>query len=198
MTTVAKRIFDVTAAAVGVALTSPLLVGAAVAVKLDSPGPVLFRQRRVGLAGQEFLIRKFRTMRHAAPGASITVGADNRITRVGAVLRKTKIDELPQLLDVVQGRMSLVGPRPEVPEYVALWPEPERTQILSVRPGITDPASIEFRHESEILGRRSDPDRYYREVILPQKVALYAEYARNPSLLEDIKIIFRTFEAIVR
>lgn len=194
-----KRVFDLLLASLGLVLLSPLLLAAALAVKLDSPGPVFYRQQRVGRHGVPFRIHKFRTMAHAPQdaGPQITVGADARITRVGAVLRRHKLDELPQLFDVVQGSMSLVGPRPEVPRYVALYPPALREKVLSVRPGITDPASIEFRNESELLARAADPEREYVQVVLPRKLALAAGYAETASLRRDIGIIWRTLRLVL-
>ncbi len=187
----AKRLFDVIAAALGLLLLSPLLLAAAVWVWLDSPGPVLFRQRRVGRFGVPFTIHKFRTMR-VEPGAAITVGEDPRITRSGRVLRQTKLDELPQLWDVLRGAMSLVGPRPELPRYVELYPEALRRAVLAVRPGITDPASLAYSHEADLLAAAADPEREYRDVILPAKLRLSADYAARASLASDLKLIGRT------
>jgi len=165
-----KRLFDIVGASVALLLLWPLLLAVALWIKLDSPGPVFFRQERVGRHGVPFRIHKFRTMVIDAParGLQITVGADPRITRAGAFLRRTRIDELPQFIDVLQGTMSLVGPRPEVPRYVALYPSGLRERALAVRPGITDPSSIEFIDEAERLARAADPAREYVEVILPQ------------------------------
>ncbi len=187
----AKRLFDVIASALGLLLLSPLLLAAAVWVRLDSPGPVLFRQRRVGRFGVPFTIHKFRTMR-VEPGAAITVGEDPRITRSGRVLRQTKLDELPQLWDVLRGAMSLVGPRPELPRYVELYPEALRRAVLAVRPGITDPASLAYSHEADLLAAAADPEREYRDVILPAKLRLSADYAARASLASDLKLIGRT------
>ncbi|MFG6456942.1 sugar transferase [Roseateles sp. BYS96W] len=187
----AKRLFDVIASALGLLLLSPLLLAAAVWVRLDSPGPVLFRQRRVGRFGVPFTIHKFRTMR-VEPGAAITVGEDPRITRSGRVLRQTKLDELPQLWDVLRGAMSLVGPRPELPRYVELYPEALRHAVLAVRPGITDPASLAYSHEADLLAAAADPEREYRDVILPAKLRLSADYAARASLASDLKLIGRT------
>ena len=196
----AKRVFDLLASAIGLVLLSPLLLAAALAVRLDSPGPVLFRQERVGRHGRIFRIHKFRTMTHAtAPqGPLITVGDDARITRVGAFLRRTKIDELPQLLDVLSGDMSIVGPRPEVPRYVAMYPAGIRDTVLSVRPGITDPASLRFVDESALLARAADPEREYVEVVMPQKLAAAVAYAEQATLASDLRVIGRTLRALVR
>ena len=187
-----KRLLDVIASALGLLFTSPVLAVSAIAVKRDSPGRVIFRQQRVGLGGRPFDIWKFRTMRQDAPGAAVTVGDDPRITRSGRFLRSTKFDELPQLVNVLRGEMSLVGPRPEVPHYVDLWPASAKKQILSVRPGITDPASIEFRRESEELALADDPEAYYVDVVLPRKVALYCEYVEKRSFVGDLVILART------
>lgn len=190
-----KRLFDIVASALGLLLLMPLLLLAALWVKLDSPGPALFRQTRVGRFGVPFTIHKFRTMR-MEPGAAITVGEDPRITRSGRFLRASKLDELPQLWDVLRGAMSLVGPRPELPRYVALYPSALREVVLSVRPGITDPASLRFRHESELLARASDPEREYVEVVLPAKLQLAADYVRTASLAGDVRLILATLGAL--
>lgn len=196
----AKRLFDLLLSSIGLLLLAPLLLLIAALVKLDSPGPVMFRQERVGRFGQPFRIHKFRTMRHepAGQGLQITVGADRRITRVGGFLRASKLDELPQLLDVWLGDMSLVGPRPEVPRYVAHYPAGLREKVLSVRPGITDIASIEYRDESAVLARAADPERAYIDEVLPHKLALAARYVERSSLWLDVWLIWRTVVAIVR
>ncbi|CAM4223211.1 sugar transferase [Roseateles saccharophilus] len=191
-----KRLFDIGASALGLILLAPLLLLATLWIKLDSPGPALFRQTRVGRFGQPFTIHKFRTMR-VEPGAAITVGADPRITRSGALLRATKLDELPQLWDVLRGAMSLVGPRPELPRYVELYPTELRNQVLAVRPGITDPASLAFSHEAELLAAAKDPEREYREVILPAKLKLSAGYAARASLATDLKLILQTLSRVL-
>lgn len=195
---VARRVFDTAVAGLGLVISSPVLLVAAVAIRLDSPGPVIFRQKRVGLNGAPFEILKFRTMRVDAErvGAQLTVGADPRITKVGAFLRAWKIDELPQLANVVKGEMALVGPRPEVPRYVELY-TPEQRRVLSVRPGITDPASIEFRNESELMAEQPDPELYYREVIMPRKVQLNLDYLARRSLGTDLGILFATAKAVL-
>ena len=194
-----KRLFDLAMASLGLLLLGPVLLGIAAWIKLDSPGPVFFRQQRVGRDGKMFRIHKFRTMSAGQPGAEqplITVGADPRITRVGATLRRTKLDELPQLLDVVRGDMSLVGPRPEVPRYVALYPEALRAKVLSVRPGITDLASIEYRDESELLARAADPEREYVEVVMPAKLRAAARYVDEMSLATDVRVLGSTLRAL--
>jgi lipopolysaccharide/colanic/teichoic acid biosynthesis glycosyltransferase len=194
----AKRLFDIVFAGLGLLLLTPLLLGIALWIKLDSRGPVFFRQERVGRFGVPFRIHKFRTMVTDAErlGAQITVGADARITAAGRWLRASKVDELPQLWDVLRGAMSLVGPRPEVPRYVALYPPAMRELVLSVRPGITDPASLSFRNESELLARAADPEREYVEVVMPMKLGLTADYVRHASLLGDIRLILATLGAI--
>jgi lipopolysaccharide/colanic/teichoic acid biosynthesis glycosyltransferase len=193
-----KRLFDFLAAAIGLLVFSPILIGIAVVVRVTSPGPVLFRQERIGQGGVPFQILKFRSMRVANQGSQITVAGDHRITAAGAVLRKTKLDELPQLINVLVGEMSLVGPRPEVPKYVAMYPPDVRQVVLSVRPGITDNAAIEFRNESEILARAADPEAEYIQHLLPRKLELYQQYVRNQSFLGDVRIVLCTLTAIVR
>ena len=193
----AKRLFDVICSALGLVVLSPLLLLAAAWVRLDSPGPALFRQTRVGRHGVPFTIHKFRTMR-VEPGAAITVGADPRITRSGRLLRATKLDELPQLWDVLRGAMSLVGPRPELPRYVDLYPIELRDKVLAVRPGITDPASLAFSREAELLAAAADPEREYREVILPAKLRLSAQYAASANLLTDLRLILATLARVAR
>jgi lipopolysaccharide/colanic/teichoic acid biosynthesis glycosyltransferase len=182
----------------GLALLSPLLLLLALWVRLDSPGPVFFRQERIGRFGVPFRIHKFRTMRvDAEQHGQLTVGADARVTRAGRFLRKTKLDELPQLIDVLIGRMSLVGPRPEVPRYVAHYPEAVRAKVLALRPGITDWASIRMIDENEILGAAADPERAYVEQVLPEKLGYYSDYADSHTLCGDIRIIFATIMKIV-
>ena len=194
-----KRLFDLAMASFGLLLLGPVLLAIAAWIKLDSRGPVFFRQQRVGRNGKLFRIHKFRTMSAGQPGNErplITVGADPRITRAGATLRRTKLDELPQLIDVVRGDMSLVGPRPEVPRYVALYPEALRAKVLSVRPGITDLASIEYRDESELLARAADPEREYVEVVMPAKLRAAARYVDEMSLATDVRVLGSTLRAL--
>ena len=195
-----KRAFDLLLAGLGLVLLSPLLLVVAIGIKLDSSGPVFYRQERIGRHGVPFLIHKFRTMRHdpLRAGPQITVGADARITPVGAFLRRTKLDELPQLFDVLRGTMSLVGPRPEVPRYVALYPAGLRDVVLSVRPGLTDLASIEFRDEAALLARASEPEREYVEVVMPRKLALAARYVRTRTWGGDVCLIWRTLDLLWR
>ncbi len=192
-----KRAVDIVVSGSLLLALSPVIAVAAAAVAAERTGPVFFAQERIGLHGKPFRIHKFRSMRASSGGPEVTTAGDARVTRVGALLRKSKLDELPQLFDVLVGTMSLVGPRPEVARYVELWPEAERELILSVRPGITDPASIAFRNESELLAEASDPELYYREVLLPQKVAMYAEYVRTRSLLGDLRVLIATAWAVV-
>ncbi len=192
----AKRTFDVILSALGLLLLSPLMLLCALWIKLDSPGPVFFRQERIGRGGAPFRIHKFRTMTHGHTGAQITVGADARITRAGVFLRRTKLDELPQLIDVLRGVMSLVGPRPEVPRYVALYPAGLRDKVLSVRPGITDPASLEYRDEAERLARAADPEQEYVNVVMPAKLQLAAHYVDQASLMFDLRLIARTLRVV--
>lgn len=195
----AKRCFDIFCTLPGLLLLSPVFVLIAACIKLESPGPIFFRQERVGLGGRTFRILKFRTMccDAEAKGGQITVGEDPRITRSGSLLRKYKMDELPQLLNVLYGDMSLVGPRPEVPRYVSLYPDEVKNVVLSVKPGITDYASIEYRYENEILGRSADPDRAYIEEVMPVKLRYYVRYVSERSLWVDLKLIFATLFAVL-
>jgi len=195
----AKRLFDVVFSLLGLILLSPVLVVAASLVRIMSPGPVFFRQERIGRGFRPFTIYKFRTMVIDAPrlGAAITCDDDPRITPVGRLLRKTKIDELPQLLNVLLGDMSFVGPRPEVRRYVELFRDDYQT-VLTVRPGITDIASITYRDEAAILGRAADPQAEYIDNILPHKIRLAKEYRQRSSVLFDLLLILRTIMAVVR
>jgi lipopolysaccharide/colanic/teichoic acid biosynthesis glycosyltransferase len=194
-----KRLFDLCLAIPGAVIVSPVLLGIAAWVKWDSPGPVLFRQVRVGRGGRPFKVLKFRTMLAGAEGKGppITIGSDPRITRCGAFIRKHKLDELPQLFNVIKGEMSLVGPRPEVPEYVALYPPEVRDVVLSVPPGVTDLASIEFKDESILLAASEDPRRTYIAEILPRKLDLYVSYVGKRSLSLDVQVIAKTIRAII-
>jgi lipopolysaccharide/colanic/teichoic acid biosynthesis glycosyltransferase len=189
-----KRAFDVVAALVGLLVFGLPMLAAAAWIRLDSPGPVFFRQERVGRHGRRFRIHKFRTMAVDAEqrGPQLTVGADARVTRAGRLLRANRLDELPQFLDVLAGDMSLVGPRPDVPRYVDQWPADLRARVLAVRPGITDPASLAFRDEAALLARAADPEREYMDVILPRKLALAADYADHASLWTDLAVIGRS------
>ena len=193
-----KRAFDLAASSIGLLLLSPLLLALAAWIRLDSPGPVFFRQERIGLRGRPFRIYKFRSMRVDHSGPQITVGADDRITRSGHIIRAYKLDELPQLLNVFLGDMSLVGPRPEVPRYVALYPADVRAEVLSVRPGITDLASVQYRSESTLLAQSADPERTYVDTILPAKLELCRQYVRERSLGLDLKIIGMTLGILLK
>jgi lipopolysaccharide/colanic/teichoic acid biosynthesis glycosyltransferase len=194
-----KRLFDLVGAALALLVLAPLLLAIALWVRLDSPGPVLFRQERVGRGGRPFRIHKFRTMVADAPhrGPAITVGDDARITRAGHWLRRHRLDELPQLVDVLKGDMSLVGPRPEVPRYVALYPPALRDEVLTLRPGMTDPASIANLDESALLARAADPEREYVEVLLPCKLQASLDYARTATLGSDVAVLWRTLRRLL-
>ena len=194
-----KRAMDIAISGAALAVLWPAFLLIALAIKLDDPGPVFYRQLRVGRGGKPFRIFKFRTMIVDADkkGLAITVGRDSRITRVGAFLRKTKLDELAQLLNVFIGQMSFVGPRPEVEQYVSLY-TPYQRQVLLVRPGITDYASIAYRNENDLLARADDPQRMYIEEIMPAKLELNMKYLREISPLADIKLILATVAAVVR
>ena len=193
-----KRLFDVIASGLGLVVLSPLFLVLAIWIKLDSKGPVFYRQVRVGRNNKDFRIFKFRSMRVGADkGSLVTIGGrDPRVTRSGYWIRKFKLDELPQLLNVFIGDMSLVGPRPEVRHYVDYW-TPEQMRVLDVRPGITDPASIKFRNENELMEKAEDPEKYYIEVIMQEKIKLYLEYVEKHNFFYDIALIFKTFWVIV-
>lgn len=193
-----KRLFDIFASAFGIILLSPVFLIIAIWIKLDSKGPVFYKQIRVGRGNKDFFLYKFRSMRIGADKAGlITVGGrDPRVTRSGYYIRKYKLDEFPQLINVLKGDMSLVGPRPEVRKYVEMY-TPEQMHVLDVRPGITDLASIRYRNENELLEKADDPDRYYVEVIMQDKLRINLEYVQNHSFMYDIKLIFGTFWAII-
>lgn len=193
-----KRTFDVIASGLGLLLLSPLFLIIAIWVKADSPGPVFYRQTRVGRGNRDFRLFKFRSMRVGSDKKGlITVGGrDPRVTRSGYYIRKYKLDELPQLINVFIGDMSLVGPRPEVRKYVDLY-TPQQLHVLDVRPGITDLASIRYRNENELLEQAADPEQYYREVVMQDKLRINLEYIADRSFFKDIKIIFLTFKAII-
>lgn len=194
-----KRLFDIVASGLGLVVLSPLFLMIAIWIKLDSKGPVFYRQVRAGKDNKDFRIFKFRSMRVGADrGSLVTIGGrDPRVTRSGYFIRKFKFDELPQLINVFFGDMSLVGPRPEVRHYVNYW-TPEQMHVLDVRPGITDPASIKFRNENELMEQADDPEKYYIEVIMQEKIKLYLEYVEKHSFLYDIGLIFKTFWVIVK
>lgn len=191
-----KRLFDVAASAFGIVCLAPVLIVIALIVKRDSEGPILFRQCRVGRNGVPFRILKFRTMHgEPAPGLEMSFDGNRRVTRVGAFLRRTKLDELPQLFNVLAGSMSLVGPRPELPAFVGRYGERDRAIVLSVRPGITDLASLRFRNEETYLAREADPGRAYLDKIMPRKLRLNRYYVRRQSLCFDLVLIFKTIFA---
>jgi len=192
-----KRLFDIISSSAGLIFLSPVFLFVAIWIKLDSKGPVFYRQVRVGKNGRDFRIYKFRSMRRGADKKGlITVGGrDPRVTRSGYYIRKYKLDELPQLINVFTGEMSVVGPRPEVRKYVDLYTE-EQLKVLSVKPGITDIASIKYRNENELLDKADNPDKMYTEVIMPDKLKYNLEYIEKASFLYDIKLIFRTFKAV--
>jgi len=195
---ITKRTFDVVACVAAVVILCPLWLCIGLLVACGSKGGALYRQTRVGRDGKEFKLLKFRTMRQDADkiGGLITVGEDARVTRIGRFLRKYKIDELPQFLNIIAGDMSIVGPRPEVPKYVALYDERQR-QVLSVRPGLTDYASIEYISENELLAHSSNPDRTYIEEIMPAKLELNLKYIENQSVSEDLRLICKTLFSIL-
>ena len=193
-----KRLFDMVASGLGLIVLCPLFIILAIWIKLDSKGPVFYRQVRVGRNNKDFRIFKFRSMRVGADkGSLVTIGGrDPRVTKSGYWIRKFKLDELPQLINVFIGDMSLVGPRPEVRHYVDYW-TPEQMHVLDVRPGITDPASIKFRNENELMEKAEDTEKYYIEVIMQEKIKLYLEYVEKHSFWYDLGLIFKTFFVII-
>lgn len=193
-----KRLFDIVASTLGLIVLSPLFLVLAVWIKVDSKGPVFYRQTRVGWHNKDFRIFKFRSMRVGSDrGSLVTIGGrDPRITKSGYYIRKYKLDEFPQLINVLIGDMSLVGPRPEVRHYVDYW-TPEQMRVLDVRPGITDPASIKFRNENELMAQANDPEQYYINVIMQEKLRLYLEYVDNQSFLYDLRLIFATLRVVI-
>lgn len=194
---IGRRLLDLAVAIVLLLILAPVLMVLAIAIRLDSSGPAFFRQERIGRGGRAFRILKFRTMRVDAEsrGVQITIGRDPRITRVGEILRRYKLDELPQLLNILRGEMSWVGPRPEVPRYVALYTAEQR-EILEYRPGLTGPASLKFSDESSLLAEQPDPERYYREVLIPAKIAEDLAYLSGATLLSDAQLLAKTFRRI--
>ena len=192
-----KRAFDIVCSLLGLVVLSPLLLATALLVALTSPGGVFFRQERIGKDGKPFRIFKFRSMRKDNAGLKITTGNDSRITPVGRFLRKSKVDELPQLINVLVGDMSFVGPRPEVADYVDLY-TPYQRQVLQVRPGITGLASIRFRNENDLLTASDDPNRTYIQEIMPRKIRLDLEYIPHASVFYDIRLIFQTFAVVIK
>jgi lipopolysaccharide/colanic/teichoic acid biosynthesis glycosyltransferase len=194
---VEKRVFDVLLSALGLALLCPLLFAIALLIKLEDGSPIFFRQVRVGYRGRRFRIWKFRTMitDPAAHGSSLTVGEDPRVTRIGRWLRRLKLDELPQLINVLRGEMSLVGPRPELPCYVARYTARER-RVLDLLPGITSEGSLRYRNESEVLAQADDPERAFVEVITPEKIRLNLAYGDRATLWTDFLLIMRTLREV--
>ncbi|PQQ43069.1 glycosyl transferase [Photorhabdus luminescens] len=193
-----KRIFDLLSSSIGLVVLSPILIMITIWIKVDSKGPIFFRQKRVGQYNQYFYIHKFRSMNTGSEQrGQLTVGNDPRITNSGKFIRKYKLDELAQLIDVIQGKMSLVGPRPEVPQFINKYPDDVRNKILSVKPGITDLASIEMIDENQILSKYKDPHQAYIDIIMPIKAKYYLEYIDNKSFLYDLIIIFKTIYKVV-
>lgn len=192
-----KRAFDISTSLIALILLSPLILVVSILIITDSKGGAFFHQIRVGRNGREFKLHKFRTMRPAAEsGGQLTVGMrDSRITKIGYTLRRYKLDELPQLWNILVGEMSVVGPRPEVPKYVAMY-SPEQRKVLNVRPGLTDYASIKYVNENEVLEKSSDPEKTYIEEIMPEKLELNLKYIEKQSLITDIKILLDTVKAI--
>jgi lipopolysaccharide/colanic/teichoic acid biosynthesis glycosyltransferase len=191
-----KRAFDVTTAAVGLVVLTPVLLAVAAAIMLLDPGPVFFTQTRVGLGSKPFELFKYRTMRASGGGPPITSGADARVTPLGRLLRKTKLDELPQLFNVLRGDMSVVGPRPEVPKYVEMFKD-DYEFILSVKPGITDYAAIKYRDEEAVLGAFRDAEEGYVTKVLPEKISLYHRYIADLGFATDLRIILATAAKII-
>lgn len=186
-----KRSFDLVASGIGLLVLSPLLIIIGIAMLLTEGRPIFFIQSRIGKNGHVFKMLKFRSMKLAEEGRAITVGEDSRITKIGKVLRKTKVDELPQLWNVLVGDMSLVGPRPEVERYVQLYSDEQR-EVLKLRPGITDPASFGFFDEAELLGRVADPEKFYIEKLMPEKIRLNLDYAKSANFWRDLVLIVAT------
>ncbi|MFN0087465.1 MAG: sugar transferase [Blastocatellia bacterium] len=193
-----QRAFDLAVAIPLTLLLLPVFAGLAALIRMDSPGPIFFLQRRVGRGGAPFTIFKFRTMVADAErlGGQITIGRDPRITRLGGFLRRTRLDELPQLLNVLRGEMSIVGPRPEVPRYVAAYTDAQRA-ILSLRPGLTSPASIRFRNESDLLAGHPDPEALYQGEIMPAKISEDLAYSRRATIRGDLRIVLRTLSRVL-
>jgi lipopolysaccharide/colanic/teichoic acid biosynthesis glycosyltransferase len=195
----AKRLFDVVCAVSGLFFLAPVMLLVAMLVKMDSGGPVLFRQVRVGRGGRDFVILKFRSMidRRASAGPGVSARDDARITRVGGFLRASKLDELPQIINVLRGEMSIVGPRPELRRFVDLYPDDAKNAIFTLRPGITDPASVVYRNEEKLLTGAQDVEGFYIREILPDKIRLHLDYVNGRSFWGDVMIILRTLRSIV-
>jgi len=194
-----KRAFDFLVSLLGLILLAPLFLIISIIIKLDDRGPVFFRQKRVGKNRQLFTMYKFRSMKVTEPSdsRSFEPGITSRITKVGKFLRKTKLDELPQLINILKGEMSLVGPRPEVEQWVAVYPE-RWERVLSIKPGLTDYSSIFFRNEEQLLSESENPEITYKEIILPKKLDFYEGYVLNNSFFGDLKLIFKTLISIIK
>jgi lipopolysaccharide/colanic/teichoic acid biosynthesis glycosyltransferase len=193
-----KRIFDFMSSFFFLLFFFPFFLLLSILIKIDSKGPIFFTQIRVGKNNKDFLLLKFRTMKVAQENLSlITVGNDNRITNIGNFLRKYKLDELPQLINILKGEMSVVGPRPEVRKYVDMYSS-SQLEVLSVKPGLTDPSSIKFSNESELLGTAANPEKYYTETLMPLKIEISLNYVRTQTFIGDLKIIFQTFSKIFK
>lgn len=192
-----KRIFDIVFSSIGLVVLSPMFAVIWIMIKLDSSGPVIFKQKRVGKDNQDFTLLKFRTMKQfSEQGGPLTIGMkDKRVTRLGHVLRKYKLDEFPQLFNVLRGEMTLVGPRPEVRKFVKFYNEDQK-KVLSVKPGITDMASILYKNENELLGSVQDPEKFYIEKVMPEKIRYNLDYINERSVFKDFKVILKTLNAI--
>lgn len=190
------RSLEIVLAIFGLVVTAPLWIAAAVLIKIDSPGPILFRQIRIGRRGKGFTLLKFRSMYVSEKGALVTAAGDNRISRVGKLIRRTKIDELPELWNILRGEMSIVGPRPEVPALVDLN-DPMWQKILEVNPGLTDPVTLQLRNEEELLAQSSDREEFYKNVLQPYKLRGYVYFVQNRTWKQDVSIILRTIKAVV-
>ncbi len=191
-----KRLFDFVFSSIGLIIFSPLLLIISIAIKFSSKGKILFKQKRIGIGYKEFTIYKFRTMYENSGGIQLTTKSDNRVTSVGKFLRKSKLDELPQLINVLFGDMSFVGPRPEVKRYADKYKENEK-EVFKLKPGITDYASIRFINENELLERKTDPEKYYLDEIVPKKVKINLDYAKDATVLKDIVVILKTIFRVV-
>ena len=196
---VRKRMFDIVFSILGIILVLPLLIIVSILIKLTSDGPIIFKQKRIGQYGKKFDIYKFRTMikNSESKGAKITIGKDPRITNIGFILRKYKIDELPQLFNILKGEMSFVGPRPEVEKYVEIYKK-EYENILKIKPGITDLASIKYSNENDILANKENPENYYINNIMKEKINLNNKYLEKIGIKNDVKIIFKTIVKCVK
>jgi len=187
---------EVALAIFGLALTAPLCLLVTILIRLNSPGPVIFRQLRMGRDRKTFTLLKFRSMRVSNEGALVTAAGDNRISKIGRLIRRTKIDELPELWNIIRGDMSIVGPRPEVPELVDLG-NPQWDEILTVNPGLTDPVTLQLRNEEDLLAQASDRDLFYKEIVQPFKLRGYVHFVQNRTWKKDVSIIFRTIKAVI-